>query len=169
MINILVNQTKNNYKVIIFDIMALITIYFIPVFSHQLSLPLYYLEPMRIALMFAILFTSFSNSLVIAITLPIFSFFISAHPVLIKSILISSELVINVLAFFMIKKQLQSSTASFAISVILSKIYYYPIKYFLLSMGFLSGTLISTPIYFQGLSFLIIAIAFWAISKKRVV
>lgn len=162
----ILSSRKLNSKVIVFDILALVAIYFIPAFSHKLSLPLYYLEPMRVALMFSILFTSFSNSIIIGLTLPIFSFAVSAHPVFIKTLLISSELVLNVVALYFISRKINNATFSFVLSIIISKIYYYSIKYVLISSTLLAGTFISTPLYIQGIMLIMFAAIFFTINKK---
>lgn len=136
-------------KVIIFDLFALLAIYLVPVFSHQFALPVYYIEPMRMAIVFSIIFANFNNSLLIAITLPFFSFFVSAHPVLAKTILIASELALNVVLFYWFARMIKNNTLAFAVSIVLSKIYYYGIKYVLISSAVLGGALISTPILMQ--------------------
>ena len=162
----LLSSSKLNSKVIAFDILALVAIYFIPAISHKLSLPLYYLEPMRVALMFSILFTSFSNSIIIGLTLPLFSFAVSAHPVFIKTLLISSELVLNVVALYFISRKINNVTLSFTLSILISKIYYYSIKYVLISSTLLAGSVISTPIYIQGIMLIVFTSVFYIVNKK---
>jgi len=76
---------KSNIKTYIIDFSLLIFIYFIPAISHLLAFPVYYFDPMRIALVVALIHTSKKNSFIIALTLPLFSFIISSHPQFIKS------------------------------------------------------------------------------------
>jgi len=140
---------KSNSKSILFDIIAITSIYFLPIISHDLSIPLYYLEPMRIALLLSIIYTNKMNTYIIGISLPIFSFIVSAHPVLIKSLLISTELLLNILIFFELKKYVKNVGIAIGLSIGLSKLFYYLIKYLLISSSFLSMGLISTPIYLQ--------------------
>src|SRR6056297_734588 len=92
----------------LFDLAAIAFIYFIPALSHMLSFPLYLLEPMRIVLILALVHTHKVNALVLAATLPFFTFLVSGHPVLPKAILISAELVLNVVLFFAIVKSVKS-------------------------------------------------------------
>ena len=80
-----ISRVKN----IIFDLIALAAIYLVPAVSHLLSFPVYYLEPMRIMLILAIVHTSRRNAYLIAITLPIFSMLVSVHPSVIKTSLIT--------------------------------------------------------------------------------
>lgn len=147
--NAILGKSIFTKKVLIFDLLALLAIYLVPVFSHTLALPVYYIEPMRMAIVFSIIFANFHNSLLIAITLPFFSFLVSAHPVLAKTVLIATELAMNVVLFYWFAKLIKNDTLSLAISILLSKIYYYGIKYILISSAVLGGTLISTPILVQ--------------------
>lgn len=140
---------KSNVKIYLLDLLALAAIYFVPTFSHMLSFPLYLIEPMRLALVAAIIFTNRNNAYIIALTLPAFSYFISSHPVFIKTMLISSELVLNVFLFYHFKNKIQNTTLVFALSIIAAKLYYYFIKLFLLQFALLQGALISTPIIIQ--------------------
>jgi hypothetical protein len=136
-------------RTIIFDILALLAIYLVPAISHLFSFPVYYLEPMRIMLILAIAHTSRKNAYLIALTLPIFSFFISAHPSLTKTSLITGELLLNVWLFFYLSEKLSNKTVSIFLSLIASKIFYYLIKFLLITSLLINGELISTPMYIQ--------------------
>jgi hypothetical protein len=136
-------------RVIVFDIMALLAIYLVPSVSHLLSLPAYYIEPMRIMLILALVHTSRKNAYLIALTLPLFSFLISAHPSLIKTSLITGELLLNVWLFFFLSEKLSNKTLSIFLSIIASKIFYYLVKFLLITSVLMSGDLISTPLYIQ--------------------
>ena len=68
--------SKQNIKSIILDIAAIAFIYFVPTISHILSLPVYYIEPMRLMLILALVHTTKQNAYIIALTLPLFSFLI---------------------------------------------------------------------------------------------
>ena len=96
--------SKNSITFLL-DFILILFIYFTPALSHLFAFPIYYLDPMKIALVFAIIFTSKRNTFLIAITLPLFSYFVSAHPQFIKAILISAELLVNLsLFYYLIKK-----------------------------------------------------------------
>ena len=140
-----ISKTKN----IVFDLVALLAIYLVPAVSHLLSFPIYYLEPMRIMLILAIVHTSRKNAYLIALTLPLFSFFISAHPSLVKTSLITGELLLNVWLFFFLSEKLSNKTLSIFFSIIVSKIFYYLVKFLLINSALISGDLISTPLYIQ--------------------
>lgn len=136
-------------RTVLIDMAALAVIYFVPTLSHMLAVPIYLVEPMRIMLILAIAHTSKRNAYLIALTLPLFSFAVSAHPVFLKSLLISLELVVNVWLFFTLTRLIRNNFAAMAAAIIGSKIFYYLLKFGLLSAALIQGGLISTPIYLQ--------------------
>lgn len=136
-------------KTLLIDLSALAFIYFVPALSHLLALPVYFIEPMRLMLIIAIAHTSRRNAFIIAATLPLFSFLISAHPHLIKMLLISAELVLNVWLFYFILKKSGNAFVSMISSIVISKVAYYLIKFGLISSLLLSGSLVSTPLLIQ--------------------
>jgi len=136
-------------RVIVFDLMALLAIYLVPAISHLISFPVYYIEPMRLMLILAIVHTARKNAYLIVFTLPLFSLLISAHPTLIKTSLITGELLLNVWLFFFFSEKLSNKSLSIFLSIIVSKIFYYMVKFILIESVLMSGDLISTPIYIQ--------------------
>jgi len=141
--------SKQNALSALFDIAALAFIYFVPAISHLLSLPVYLIEPMRLMLILALVHTTKQNAYIIALSLPLFSFLISAHPVLPKMILISFELVLNVFLFFAILKRFNNTFLAILVSIVLSKLIYYVIKFGLIKLTLIDSGLISTPIVIQ--------------------
>ena len=152
---------------IVFDLIALLAIYLVPAFSHLLGLPIYFLEPMRIMLILAIVHTSRKNAFLIALTLPLFSFLISAHPSLVKTSLITSELLLNVFLFFFLFEKLSNKTLSIFLSIIASKIFYYLFKFLLINSALISGDLILTPMYIQILMVLFLSGYIYLVSFDR--
>lgn len=140
---------KSNIKTYLIDFFLLLMIYFLPAISHLFAFPVYYLDPMRIALVVALVHTSKKNAYIIALTLPLFSFLISSHPQIIKSFLLSAELIINLSLFFLIKDKLKNVFASLFLSIVISKVIYYSLKFALISFTLLNDRLFSTPLYFQ--------------------
>jgi hypothetical protein len=147
--SITVGNTRIQVKSIILDLLALALIYFIPAISHLIGFPLYLIEPMRIMLILAIAHTSQRNAYLLALTLPLFSFVISAHPSFLKMLLITAELVLNVWLFYFILKIARNHFAAMFSSIIISKVIYYGVKLLLISFVLISGGLVSTPLYFQ--------------------
>jgi len=146
---IALTTTKTNSRSIIFDFLALTFIYLVPTFSHLLSFPLYLIEPMRLMLIIALVHTTKRNAYFIAFSLPLFSFLISGHPMVLKTALISLELLLNVWLFFKFSAIIKNKFAPILISIVLSKIFYYAVKFAFISFALLSTNLVSTPIYIQ--------------------
>lgn len=136
-------------KTVLIDILILTALYFIPALSHMFAVPLYMLEPMRLALIASILLTNKGNSVIIACTIPLFAYVVSSHPAFYKSLLIGVELLVNVFLFFALEKKLRNTFFAMAASIISAKVLYYVLKYIMLQAGLLSGSLISTPLYIQ--------------------
>lgn len=141
-----------NYNIIktsAVDIFLFSAVYLIPTFSHIIGYPLYIFEPMRIALILCLVHTSKKNTYFVALTLPLYSFIFSAHPVFLKSLLISSELVLNVFFFFLINQKTNKVLPAALFSIIISKVIYYLLKFFLIESALLVSGLISTSLYIQ--------------------
>lgn len=136
-------------KSIALDLGALAFIYLVPTFAHLTSLPIYLIEPMRLMLVLALVHTNKRNAYILALTLPLFSFLISSHPVFAKMLLISFELSLNVFLFYLLKDRLLKVYPAILLSIIISKLAYYSIKLGLLSYAILDGNLISTPLFIQ--------------------
>jgi len=149
---------KSNSGIIFFNIAILSAIYLLPAVSHLLAFPLYYFDPMRFALVFAMLHTSKRNTFIIALTLPLFSFLISSHPSLIKSGLLTTELLLNVFLYFVLVHKYNSRVISLIFSIIISKVVYYLLKYILIETGILTDKLFSTPFYYQTITVFLISL-----------
>lgn len=150
MSNSLVLSNKNiKINSHLFNLAAIICIYLLPAFSHLLSFPLYMVDPMRVIILLSVIHTSNRNSYLIAFTLPLFSFLIASHPVAAKSLLIGTELILNIWLFYQIYNKLTNKFFVMFVSILISKIYYYLAKSILISAGLLQVELISTPVYLQ--------------------
>lgn len=162
-----VKNYSTQIKTYLIDLLLISFIYFLPALSHMLAFPVYYLDPMRIALVITLAHTTKRNSFLIALTLPIFSFLISSHPQVIKSVLISAELLINIALFFYLSKKIKNEFISLSVSIIASKIFYYTAKYLLINAGMINDSLFSTPIYYQVIVVLVLSVYLLYISKIR--
>ncbi len=168
MINMISLSLPNRrIKTLLFDFFALAVITILPAVSHMLSFPLYLLEPIRIILVLSMAHTLRKNSYLLALLLPLFSFIISAHPSVLKMFLIASELVLNVWFFFSFTKILKNYFASMFASIVISKIYYYAVKFLFLNFGFINGELLSTPVYIQIIVSLALSFYVYFIFNKR--
>ena len=163
-------RTRESYldfkMVLLLDFVAVFLIYMIPTISHLISLPLYKFEPMRWVLLLNLLFVGDKkNSYIMAVTLPLFSFFVGSHPVFIKALIMAVELVTNVFIFIQLSKRLNSGIAMF-ISIVSSKLIYYAIKYLCVSTGLLASSMVSTSITIQLIVAIVISLAFLFFSKS---
>lgn len=158
---------KNNIGSILINLGALAFIYLVPTISHLMNFPLYLIEPMRLMLVFALVHTNKHNAYLLALTLPLFSYLISAHPFLPKMMLITFELSLNVFLFYFLVKRIKKSFPSILLSIILSKAVYYLIKFFMIKFAILGTGLISTPIYIQTITTLVFSIYLFLFFKKK--
>lgn len=135
-------------KSIMLDLAAIVFIYLVPTFSHLLSFPLYYIEPMRIMVILAMIHTHRNNAYILALTLPLVSFALASHPVLVKSMLIAIELVAMVAVFQMLQKRIHVLAAIF-LSIWISKLFYYIMKFAAISTIMPDESMIGIALYIQ--------------------
>jgi len=161
-------KSRKTVQTIIFNAFAFLFIFLVPAISHLIMLPVYYIEPMRVMLILMLLHTTKTNAYIIALTLPVFSFLLSGHPIPPKMMLISAELILNVFLFFFLVNKIKSVPAALFISVIGSKVFYYLVKLVLINAAVLSSGLVGIPIYIQiVMALLFTGYAFVAIRKKQ--
>jgi hypothetical protein len=167
--NVNLVSTQVNYKSIIFDILAIAFIYFVPALSHLYNIPIYLVEPMRIMLVLAMVHTTKTNAYMIALTLPLFSFLISSHPNVFKGLIMTGELLLNVWLFFEISKLVSNQFVSMISAIVISKLVYYLLKFGLISFAVLESGLISTPIYLQVITSVILSgYVFLFINRRKI-
>jgi len=165
--NINLVSTRVDYKSIIFDILALAFIYFVPALSHLFNIPIYLVEPMRIMLILAMVHTTKTNAYLIALTLPLFSFLISSHPNVFKGLIMTTELLLNVWLFFEISKRVSNKFVAMLSAIVISKLVYYLLKFGLISFAVLESGLISTPIYLQVITSIIFSSYVFLLLRRR--
>ncbi len=154
-------------RTLLLNIAAFLFIFLVPAISHLVMLPVYYVEPMRLMLILMLLHTTRTNAYIIAISLPLFSFMLSGHPVPPKMLLIVSELALNVFLFFFLKDRLKSVPAAMVSSVLISKVFYYLVKYLLINTAILSTSLVGIPLYVQLIMILLITGYAWLTIRKQ--
>jgi hypothetical protein len=93
--------------------------------------------------------TKKNNAYLIALSLPLFSFLISSHPSVLKSLLITGELCLNVWLFFYLSDKVKNIFGAAVLSILISKIAYYIFKFLFISAGLLNSDLVSTPLLLQ--------------------
>jgi hypothetical protein len=152
---------------LVFQFVAVTAIYFTPALSHASGIPFYLLEPMRILLILSIVHTNKWNAYILAISIPFFSMLVSGHPVFPKVIIITFELVMNVWLFYLLSKNFKNILFTASISIIISKILYYFIKYIFISTLLLDSDFISTPIYIQVILIIVLSVYMYLIYKPK--
>jgi hypothetical protein len=143
--------TLNRHRnVIIIDIVLLAALYLVPSISHLTATPIYMLEPMRIALIIALLFTNRANTYLLAFTIPLVSAWITGHPPPLKAVLMGIEFSILVATYLhLVNKDKIPAFIALVAGILLGKAVYYTLKYLALSAGWLGGSLVSTPVLNQ--------------------
>lgn len=131
------------------DILILTFIYFIPAISHLFSFPVYVFDPMRIMVVLSIMYTGRKNAHIIALSLPVFSFIVSGHPVFFKALIIAAELSINVWMFFVLKEKIKNNFGALFLSIVSAKLFYYAVKYSVIALGLAAAEVVATPLYVQ--------------------
>ena len=143
---------------LLLDVVAVILIIYLGQISRFIGYPLYVLDPMRMMVILAIAFTPRWNGWLLAVLLPLASYWIGAHPSITKTSLMAIELLLNVWLFWFLLDKTRMSLLSILISIVFSKAVYYFLKYLCIQLGWLAGSLVSTPFETQ----LITTVAFSA-------
>ncbi|NLJ06275.1 MAG: hypothetical protein GX437_01260 [Sphingobacteriales bacterium] len=151
---------------VVFDVFALLFAYFIPALSHLSGIPLYFAEPMRLVIILSIIFTRPANAYLLAISLPLFSYSVAAHPVFLKSLIMSVELLLNVFLLYLFSKYIKSLFSAALLSILMSKLFYYLLKYSLITFALLEGNLFSTPVGFQLVTLLVFSLLVFLFFKS---
>ena len=161
---------NNAYKIAVTDILVLTAVYFIPVFVHATAFPLYYFEPMRV-LLFAAYLTSRNNAnaFLLALTLPLVStIFPPHHPPFYKAIIMSLELFVNVACFaWTVNKIKWPAFILFFISTIISKIFYYSLKFLFIKLGLIDGKLVTTDFSTQLITLSALSLLFAIFYRRK--
>lgn len=153
-------------KSLLTDMLLLGVIYMLPTISHLLAFPLYLLDPMRIVIFASILLSCNKyNSYLLAVTVPLFSYFIGGHPIFLKSVIIAAELLVNVMLFWFLLKKCRNMFLITFSSIILAKVVYYVLKFTFIQIGWLQMDLVDTSFTLQIMVAVIISFVMFLIFK----
>jgi hypothetical protein len=139
----------------------------IPYFSRYTGIPFYVIEPMRLIVILAIAHMNRWNAYFLALVLPVLMFLTGLHPPVYKSFLLCLELLINVGLFYFLVKKVKNVFFTMLISIVVSKMIYYGVKYLFIDMQLIDGQLISTPILYQFLFTIIYSGYIYLIQRLR--
>jgi hypothetical protein len=140
------------------DILAVCVVIFMGDLSAFFKVPLYQYDLMRLLVIFAIAFTPRWNGFLLAVLLPLASWYFGGHPHILKSSLMIIELLVNVWLFWFLLDRIRFSLLSMVLAILFSKLLYYTLKYLCISQGWISGELVSTPVDLQVITGLLYSI-----------
>lgn len=158
------------YKIVVTDLVVLTAVYFIPAFIHATAFPLYYFEPMRLLLFAAYLISrNNTNAFLLALTLPLVStIFPPHHPPFYKAVIMSLELFVNVACFvWAVNKIKWPAFVLFFISTVISKVFYYGLKFVFIKMSLIQGELITTSLLTQLITLSILSLLFAIFYRRK--
>ena len=162
-------KTVKLETVVLWDLVIVGLFYMVPTLSHLTSLPLYRFEPMRCVLLFNLLLTgSKTNSYIMALSLPLFSFFVGGHPVFVKALLMAVELSANIFLFNLISSKVKNTAGAMFIAIIASKALYYLIKFGVLALGLMEGPMVATGLFTQFIVAVVLSVSFWKFQERSV-
>lgn len=136
--------------VVVLDILGIAFMYFVPTLSHLTAIPFYKLEPMRIVILInLLLLADMRNAYFMALTLPLFSFLAGSHPMLLKVVIMSVELCVNIFLFSLLAEKMRNTGIAMFIAIFGSKTIYYILKFSLISTGVWAGSVVDTNLGIQ--------------------
>ena len=112
---------------------------------------------MRVIIIIAIIHTSKENAYILALLLPAVSLLFSNHPSVIKTFILSGDLLLNIFLYFNLIKFKVNKFLLMSMCIVASKLAYYLAKYLLIQFSVLKGDLIATPLYIQLLIVIILS------------
>ena len=149
------------------DVVFILLLYLLPIVAHSLSFPVYLLDPMRWCVLGSyLLLRNRNNALLLAFSLPLISYMFSGHPVLFKNMLISIELMFNIILLDVLLKRFENVFVSVLLSIMVSKLVYYLLKAFIISLGILHTNIIDTTLLFQVVVSILISLLFTKYYRK---
>lgn len=152
---------------VLIDIVAIAFIYFLRDISQLINFPLYLVDPMRLMIIIGIAHTNKINSYFLAILLPLFSYFIGGHPYFLKTLIIMIELLLNIYLFYYLVRRIKNAFFSMLISIIICKAVYYGLKFLLISLSLIEGSLLSTAFKYQIITIVIFSLYMQVFLKAR--
>jgi hypothetical protein len=112
---------------------------------------------MRVIIVISMVHTSKENAYILAVLLPAASYLFSDHPSIIKTFILSGDLLLNIFLYFSLIKFKVNKFLLMSICIVASKLAYYLAKYLLIQFSVLKGDLIATPLYIQVLIVIILS------------
>ena len=152
---------------LVLDGLALAVVLFTPAIAHLAGLPVYMIEPMRLMLILSMAHASEKNSYLLALSLPLFSYLVSGHPMLLKMMIITGELVLNVALFYWLVKKLNHPFFAMLTAIVMSKIVCYLAYWPIFSWAFVAEEAGFSFILVQMITTVIFSTYIFTIWKKK--
>ena len=160
-------KTVRLETIVLSDLLVVGLFYMVPTLSHLTSIPFYRFEPMRCVLLLNLLLTgNKKNAYIMAVTLPLFSFFVGGHPVFVKALLMAVELSANIFLFDIISRKVKNTAGAMFIAIFVSKTLYYIIKYGVLTFGFMEGPMVATGLLTQMIVAAVLSVSFLKFQER---
>ena len=159
------SNIKKHIRILLLDFIIITGMYAAVSFAHLIPFPLYKLEPMKLFLLVAILYSSRGNALLMAATIPLISSATSGHPIFPKNLIIGVELM--AFAAILTSKMIQHQNVAlrFFSALMASKLLYYGIKAIVIYSGWMSMTPFSTSLLVQLQGALIVLGVYWILTS----
>ena len=158
---------KEKFKTLVFDIICVGVMFFVPAVSHISKLPLYLFEPLRIMIILSVVHTRKENTYIMAVALPVFSYLVSGHPFFGKMIVICFEMLLNIGLFFIFSKFIKNNFLSMTLAILISKGFYYFCQYVFLRELSEIYNIGEHPLYIQGLLSIAMSVYVYYILKRK--
>lgn len=160
--------TKENLKATVIDLLILSGVYALVSWSHLIPFPLYKLEPMKLLLLVAIIFSTRGNAFLMAATIPLTSTLVSGHPVFPKNLIIGVELMVFAGILTASRMERYQVPFRFMAALLASKFIYYVVKAVVIYFGWLQMSLFSSDFTTQVQGGVIVFAIYWLlISYQR--
>lgn len=155
-------------RLAVIDIFLIATAYMLPVLAHRAAFPLYWFDPMRVVVLAGLLWTANrKNALLLALTVPLFTFGLAGNPAMAKGLLIAAELTVNLLLFFWMERKSGSPFVGMLLSILLSKAFYYLLKWLLLFTLLPAQPLVGVGLGIQLAVAVVISFCFARVASRR--
>lgn len=156
-------------RILLTDIGVLTAVYFIPALAHVTPFPLYYLDPMRLLLMAGYLLSRHGgNAALLALTIPLFSSWITGHPPFAKAVLIGVELLVNITLLHAAITRLRAPVLLLVFSsIVVSKLMYYAAKALFIQWGWIQDKVIATGLDTQLITAIAVSCAFALLYRRK--
>jgi len=163
----IISSRTSIYTTALTDIAALVFVGLVPAASHLFKIPVYYIEPMRVMLILALIYSSKWNAYALAIVLPLFSFLVSGHPAPLKMMVIMAELLLNAWLFLYFYQETRRSFLSAFGSIVISKVFCYAMYLLVFSMAFVKAEAEIKFLIAQVILTVFLSTMVWFISYRR--